>query len=51
MEECEPHYQNILQEKQIQFVNSTKERVFLFILKTLLALGQDPWSAVPWNIW
>jgi len=27
MEECEPHYQNLLQEKQIQFVNSTKEKI------------------------
>ena len=27
MEECESHYQNILQEKQIQFVNSTKEKI------------------------
>jgi len=29
MEECEPHYQNLLQEKQIQFVNSTKEKIFV----------------------
>ncbi len=27
VEECESHYQNLLQEKQIQFVNSTKEKI------------------------
>jgi len=27
MEECESHYQNLLQKKQIQFVNSTKEKI------------------------
>jgi len=29
MEECESHYQNLLQKKQIQFVNSTKEKIFV----------------------
>jgi len=29
MEECESHYQNIMQEKQIQFINSTKEKIFV----------------------
>jgi len=27
MEECESHHQNLLREKQIQFVNSTKEKI------------------------
>jgi len=27
LEECESHYQNLLQEKQIQFVTSTKEKI------------------------
>ena len=27
MEECESHYQNLMQKKQIQFVNSTKEKI------------------------
>jgi len=27
MEECESHYHNLLQKKQIQFVNSTKEKI------------------------
>ncbi len=27
MEKCESHYQNIMQEKQIQFINSTKEKI------------------------